>query len=669
VGPLLQLVGLPEKGTTKRPGSSGEIRYRADIDGLRAVAVLLVIFFHMGLRPAPAVLSWIASHVSRTLAARIALGVPGGFVGVDIFFVISGFLIGGILLREQATGTFSIVRFYERRVRRILPALLAVLLFTLIAGYAALLPYEFRELGVSVIAAIFSASNFFFLRHSGYFEPTALSKPLLHTWSLAVEEQFYLVFPLLLLALHRTRKIMMRLSIALLALCSFAFSAYQVHARPDAAFYLPLARGWELLLGVLVAMQIVPAPRAQRLRDAASIAGLGLIAAAALLLTTATPFPGPSALLPCGGAALIIYAGINGPSLAGRWLSLKPVVFVGLISYSLYLWHWPLLLANKYEYFSFLRLNSWWLFLLMLGVSVLSWRFVEQPFRAGRFRPGRKLLFVGAAVAVSLVSAVGLWAYRSNGVPQRFPAALLEIAAYPERGSKDPQWDNGCFIYGDHSRLNAGCLEPKAGVSHLLLLGDSHAAHLRDGLSAALPAIQIEEAAAANCTPLLSSLQSKDALCRGLTQRIFQSFLRENHPDVVLLSGFWQTRDLASLGETIDQLHREGQRVYVFGPSPAYDQPLPILLINASHRHDASLPMRHLDPSAPQFAAFDAEMEKVAQVHGAERYISLRRLLCKDGACMEYVRPGVPVEFDASHFTAAGSEWVAAQLRETHQLP
>ena len=662
-------VSLPETATTKRPESSGEIRYRADIDGLRAVAVVLVVLFHIGFRPAPAVLTWIADHVSPAVASRIGLGVPGGFVGVDIFFVISGFLIGGILLREQATGTFSIIRFYERRIRRILPALLAVLLFTLIAGYAALLPYEFRELGVSVVAAIFSASNFFFLRHSGYFEPSALSKPLLHTWSLAVEEQFYLVFPLLLLGLHRTRRVVMRASIALLALASFVFSVYQLHARPDAAFYLPLARGWELLLGVLVAMNVAPAPRSQRLRDAASLLGLGLIAVAALLLTTATPFPGPAALLPCVGAALIIYAGISGPSLVGKWLSIQPVVFVGLISYSLYLWHWPILLANKYEYFSFLRLNSWWLLLLMFGVATLSWRFIEQPFRAGRFKPGRRMLFAGAAVAVSIVSAIGLWAYRSNGAPQRFPAALLGMAAYPERGSSDPQWDNGCFIYGDHWRLNPACLQAKAGGLNLLLLGDSHAAHLRDGLSAALLGVNIEEATASNCKPLLSSLQSRDSLCRDLTQRIFDEYLRVTHPNAVLLSGFWQRQDLQSLGETIDQLHKDGLRVYVFGPSPAYDQPLPILLIKASYRHDASIPMRHIEPSPQQFAAFDAEMEELARAHGAERYISLRRLLCNVDSCLQYVRPGLPLEFDASHLTAAGSEWVAARLKDTHQLP
>jgi peptidoglycan/LPS O-acetylase OafA/YrhL len=648
---------------------SGDIRYGADIDGLRAVAVLLVIVFHMGLQPSVATVAWISQHISPAVAARLALGIPGGFIGVDIFFVISGFLIGGILLREQSAGTFSIVRFYERRVRRILPALMAVLVFVLVAGYAALLPYEYREVGVSVLASIFSASNFFFLRHSGYFEPGALAKPLLHTWSLAVEEQFYVVCPLVLLLLRRVSKAVLQVTLGALALTSFAFSVYEVHARPDAAFYLPFPRGWELLVGVLLAAGVLPPLRAKTARNAASLSGLGLIAAAALALTATTPFPGAAALLPCFGAALIIYAGETGPSFVGRALSWRPVVFVGLISYSLYLWHWPLLLVNKYEYFSFVRLNSLGLFVLMLLVASLSWLLVEQPFRAGRFRPGRKALFASSAVAVTLVSVVGIWAYRSNGAPGRFREPLLSLAGYPERGSNDLQWTNGCFVHAGHSAFEAHCLQSSPDRLNLLLLGDSHAAHLRDGLTNALPEVNILQATASNCKPLLTSKHSSDDLCRELTDQVFDHYLREHRPDAVLLSALWQATDLKALAETVRQIHAEHQRVYVFGPSPAYDQPLPILLIKASFRKDQSMPIRHLDPTASEFAALDDKMRQTAMAAGADRFISLRKLMCNDSSCMEYVTAGVPIEFDASHLTAAGSRWVGEQLRDTHQLP
>lgn len=652
-----------------RADRSPKDRYRADIDGLRAIAVLLVVVFHMGVRPSVSLVSWTARHISRGLASRLALGVPGGFIGVDIFFVISGYLIGGILLREQAKGTFSIVRFYERRVRRIVPALIAVVVFVLIAGYAALLPYEFRELGISVLAALFSASNYFFLRHSGYFEPNALSKPLLHTWSLAVEEQFYLVCPLVLLLLRRFNRTVQGFTLAALALASLTFSIYEVHARPDAAFYLPWSRGWELLIGVLLATGALPPLRSRTARNVACALGLGMIGAAALWLTANTPFPGPAAVLPCVGAALVIYAGETGSSWPGDALSWRPVVFVGLISYSLYLWHWPLLLVNKYEYFSFLRLNSWGLFLLMLALASLSWLLVEQPFRAGRFRPGRKGLFVGAAVAVSLVSAFGIWAYRSNGAPTRFPGPLLSLARYPERGSTDPQWDNGCFVYPGHWPLRPMCLQSAAGRANLLLLGDSHAAHLRDGLSSAFPKVNFLQATASNCKPLLSSAHNKDAVCRDLTNEIFEHYLREHRPDAILLSALWQTSDLDALAETVRQLHAEHQRVYVFGPSPEYDQPLPILLIKATFRKDPSMPMRHLEPAAPEFAEFDDEMQRTVMEAGADRFISLRKLMCRDTSCMEYVSTGVPIEFDASHLTSAGSRWLGEQLRETRQLP
>jgi peptidoglycan/LPS O-acetylase OafA/YrhL len=281
------------------PGDFQNSRHRDDIDGLRAIAVLLVIAFHMqaGLLPTSAS-HWIGKHISNTLAFCLAAGPMGGFVGVDIFFVISGFLIGGIILREQSAGTFSIIKFYERRIRRIFPALVAVLLFVSVIGYFALTPPELVNLAKSLLAATFSGANIYFWRNSSYFAEPSLLEPLLHTWSLAVEEQFYLVFPLLLLLLHRFLRNHLKLAIVLLTLSSFVASVIGTHHDPTGTFYLAHTRAWELLLGTLVALGVVRPPTSNRSRNIVASAGLALIAIAAFFYTSATMFPGAAALPP-----------------------------------------------------------------------------------------------------------------------------------------------------------------------------------------------------------------------------------------------------------------------------------------------------------------------------------------------------------------------------------
>ncbi len=628
------------------PQKSRDIRYRADIDGLRAIAVLLVIAYHIGLP-----------------------GITGGFVGVDIFFVISGFLISGILLREQATGTFSIIRFYERRVRRILPALIGVLVFVFVAGYFALLPSEMKELGQSILAATFSAANIFFWKSSSYFQAPALSKPLLHTWSLAVEEQFYVVFPILLLLLHRLPRRYLKLAILLMTLASFVVSAIGAYHHPGSTFYLPHTRAWELLLGTILALDIVPLPRSTVSRNLTALVGLALILIAALVLTPKTPFPGAAALLPCLGAALLIAAGATGSSAIGRLLSTPPFVFVGLISYSLYLWHWPLLLVNKFEYFRQIHLAKPWLFLVMLGVATLSWRFIEQPFRSGALKLPRKQLFAAAAIAVAFVSAFSGWAVASNGIPKRFSADALALARYTEGGWGESQWTGHCFAYAAFPAISPQCLASSSGRKNFLLFGDSHAAHLSYGLTSVFPEIAISQATASNCKPLLASRKSADAFCRELIANVFDRFLRDHHPDGVLLSALWEPADARALGETVAYLNEAHLRVYVAGPSATYDQSLPDLLVKASFRHDPGLPARHLALTASEFQTFDELLSNAALSNGAYRYLSLRQIMCPKARCIEYAMPGVPMQFDASHFTEAGSLRIAQRLRETHQLP
>jgi peptidoglycan/LPS O-acetylase OafA/YrhL len=362
------------------------------------VAVLTVVLFHTGA-------SWLS----------------GGYVGVDVFFVISGYLITGIVAREIEGGTFSIVAFYERRVRRIFPALFAVFAAVAVAGYVLFLPDQLRDLGASMVAATLFFSNVFFQHDLGYFSGPADLKPLLHTWSLAVEEQFYIVFPIFLFVAFRYFRRWATAAIALLGLGSLAFATWALRHHPTAAFYSALTRADELLTGSLVVLGAFPTLTTRWLRDAVSLVGLALIAISVVGYTPGTPFPGMAAMVPCTGAALVLHAGASAPSAAGRLLSGRATVFIGLVSYSLYLWHWPFLVFFKYRLIREPTTTELWGCLVgMFLVSVLSWRFVEQPFRRRGAVFARRGLFVAAAALMGATVLAGRWALRSGGIPSRF---------------------------------------------------------------------------------------------------------------------------------------------------------------------------------------------------------------------------------------------------------
>src|SRR5579871_2709075 len=391
------------------------LKYRPDIDGLRAVAVLSVIAFHAGWKR-----------------------LEGGFVGVDVFFVISGYLISSIVFSEIASSRYSILGFYERRIRRIFPALFGMLAVASVAAFIYLLPSELVDYAKSMLAATVSASNVYFWQHSGYFD-APLSKPLQHTWSLAVEEQFYLFFPLFLMVVRKYFPQRLRVSVIALFFISLAASAAVVSHDQQAAFYLPYTRAWELLIGTLLSLGLFPRLQSAWLRNLATLTGMGMIGFSVLFYTQETLFPGLSALVPCVGSALIIGAGEGGASVMGGFLSWRPMVFIGLISYSLYLWHWPVIIMQnmgllvgvasigaRYG----LQLSSHRIDMLVevtvsLLLAVLSWRFVERPFRNGRLRLTGRPLFALAGTVVCLLVAVSSVAVVSGGFQTRFPQDAL----------------------------------------------------------------------------------------------------------------------------------------------------------------------------------------------------------------------------------------------------
>ena len=368
------------------------IQYRPEIDGLRAVAVLSVILFHSGIGVA-----------------------AGGYVGVDVFFVISGYLIASIILAEISAGRFSLLRFYERRARRILPALLLVTIVATIPAWVVLLPVALHRFGDSVIGVATFTSNFVFWRQQGYFEESSEWSPLIHTWSLGVEEQFYIVFPFLLLLMSRLRRELMFAGLLLCVLGSLALSIWAVDYQSQqkvtsAAFFLLPFRAWELGIGALIAIHQQGQAKfvaSRKIGDFLAAGGLGLIVYATLTLDSDSSFPGLSAAVPAIGSALVIVGAGSGTRTA-RCLSAKPVVFIGLISYSLYLWH-QVLMAYWRNVTGRTDFNGATIIGLLgasLALSYLSFRFVEKPFRNKNFLKGRTILGLGAA-GLLFVAGVG----------------------------------------------------------------------------------------------------------------------------------------------------------------------------------------------------------------------------------------------------------------------
>jgi peptidoglycan/LPS O-acetylase OafA/YrhL len=627
------------------------LKHRPDIDGLRAVAVLAVIFYHLG------------------------LPVHGGYVGVDVFFVISGFLISSIILAQIKSGTFTFAGFYERRLRRIFPAMFAMLAATCVLAYVYLLPVETEEFGKSLLSADFSASNFFFWLNSGYFDTAASSKPLLHTWSLAVEEQFYIGLPVLFWFLKRYAPKWIDASVIAVALGSFALSVVGAYRYPTAAFYLAPYRAWELMLGGVVSLDSLPNIRSALLREITGIAGLGLILASSLFYRTTTVFPGLAALAPCGGTALIIAAGRGGPSLVGRLLSLKPVTFVGLISYSLYLWHWPIIVFHNFGMTivpGLVRRQAEALLFIVIFISgVLSWRFVEEPFRVGgRLRLSRSTVFRLALAGLGTLAIIGSSALVSSGLPRRFSSEAQQVARYLDRKDTDEQYRTGtCFMIGrdwDWERFNFNdCLPTDAKKRSLLILGDSQAAHLWWGMGLTFPELNVMQATSAGCKPVLEQRPRQFPGCTRLMRYMLTQYVPSHPTDTVLLSARWDADDLPTLSQTLGWLESQQIHAVLVGPMVQYDAPLPRLLAMSIRQNDPILPGLH---RATFVSPLDTTMAEAARSQWRVPYISMVDLLCAGENCVQYAGPGIPLLSDYGHLTKEGSVMVARKLREQGKL-
>lgn len=509
-----------------------KLGYRADIDGLRAVSVIAVLLFH----------------------AKVP-GFSGGYVGVDVFFVISGFLITSLLLAEQRAGCISFFGFYERRIRRLLPAALPVLVATFVLSYLFFLPKAFLAFSESLTAFFAFSSNFYFLGQAGYFDAPSETKPLLHMWSLSIEEQYYLVFPALISVLFSRQRNVLFYSIVALLVMSLAVSQYHVaHDEKTWAFFGSFGRIWELLVGSLCAFLIGQSWVARITENRAVAlmtrgAGLALIFYAIFAFSPDSAFPGLLGLVPTLGAALVILAGwrpqdltslgFASSGLASLGLASGPVVYVGRLSYSLYLWHWPVIVFSGLYHPEYDTPRWIGAGVLSLFLSAISYHFIETPFRKRRVLSGQKPMY--AALGLSLLAMVPAAGFviATDGYPARLPAGIAKIeAGYQRYNAVDRSCDKS-------SKLTFVCRLGKASSNKgapvdVVVVGDSHAGMLeklidfagnRNGFSGA-------SIWRGNCPPLVDIARAGNRACIAAMKYALER-IKEMNPKVVVLNSVW----------------------------------------------------------------------------------------------------------------------------------
>ncbi len=611
-------------------GPAVEMRYRSDVDGLRAVAVLPVLIYHL-------IPSW----------------APGGFTGVDIFFVISGFVIAGSIRDDLDGGRFSVKYFYFKRIKRILPALLATVVATTVASLIILLPGDLVRYGASLAATAAFVSNIFFWQTSGYFEAAAQTQPLLHTWSLAVEEQYYLIAPVAFSWISRWGGRRWLLFLGPILLLSFAVSVAAVFVGPTAGYFLLPSRLWELLMGALLALSGGRRTMPRWLREAMALLGFALIGWGIAVLREGDAFPGWNALYPCLGAALIIRAGASpGAALAplvNRILSAGPIVWIGRISYSMYLVHWPIAALHKYVTLREPTLAEAGVMLAAcLALAWVSWRFIEQPFRRiGRDR--LPLVLSAQVLSICVGVAAGFAIIAARGLPSRFPGFVERRIPGVE------QWGGAACFNEKPTQIGAwslpACTRIHGHNGRILVWGDSFAAQYMPGILLDRSRIDADviQYTFAGCPPILAYYSYARVGCAPFNRRALD-IVRQDKIDTVVLAARWTDtprQDIDKLGQTIGALRQLGVRVFVIGQSPMFV---------ADVQHIDFLSGLAGDPGVVEWpVAFDTKLnDELAARSAGATFINPISYLCSGSHCP--YREGATFFYaDYGHFSAEGS--------------
>lgn len=645
------------------------MKYRSDIDGLRAVAVISVLLFHLGI----------------TLFS-------GGYIGVDIFFVISGFLITSIITEEIKKDQFSIIRFYERRIRRIFPALFAMMIITTIVAYFLFLPMHFKDYGQSIVAATLFSSNILFWKESGYFSEASETKPLLHTWTLGVEEQFYIFFPLILLVLYRYFKGKFSVWIIALSLISLIISIYGIQIRPTATFFLLPTRAWEFFVGGLLALGTFPKISSQKIASNLALLGGAFIIYSVTTYTESTPFPGLSALLPVIGTFLIIYSGTHHSTIISRFLSVPKIVFIGLISYSLYLWHWPIIVFLKY-YFS-KELGAYEIvsvIILSFALAFISWKYIEAPFRKKRVLKNNRKLFLTSISVMVVAISLGMFMYISKGYPQRFDPSIRnyivnnELAKtaweYPDKynnfkNALDKPTDMNYYVMGKNIK------------GKILFWGDSHVGMLFPAIKALFDSNNTEYevilGTSGGCLPVRNFNRIKSGYFCDRFNAVLYDKAMQDDIDIVVIGSRWdyignklsneicQKDDCSNLlaletvkeklKNDISQLIQKGKKVYIILPFPRYNHSVPITLEKQYlfDKTDELLLDHKLYKNYQSLQKIDEILSSIALETGA-KLLDPKILLCHNDECT-YEKEGISIYRDSGHLNTDGALMMKTML-------
>ena len=618
------------------------MKYRPEVDGLRALAVLPVILFHAGF-DAP----------------------RGGFIGVDVFFVISGYLITRLIREEMQTDTFSIVRFYERRIRRILPALFLVCFACIPLAWQWLTPRDFKSFGGSMIAVVGFVSNIYFWKTENYFAAPVERLPLVHTWSLAVEEQFYLFFPLVLLALRGLRRMALVAVIAAIAFVSLAIAEYWSGSQPSASFYLLPARAWELGAGALLALTHDRwSGLSGTKREFCSAAALAAVGYSLFAFEATTRHPGLITLLPVMGTVVLL-AVATPDTAVGRVLSSRPLVALGLISYSAYLWHQPLFAFARIRLPTLSLVDKAVLVAVALVLAYLSWRFVERPFRA-KGALGRGRVFALAAVASAAALAIGVLAYVSDGLPGRIPKESQAVLAFLDYDKATLYRQTKCYLTPEDAvwAFSEECRQVSLANS-TILWGDSHAAGLSHGLRRLLP--DVIQYTAGNCPPLKDVEIRRRPKCRSLNAFVLQE-IGTIKPKTVVLAAEWRSylrRDRSrSFAETIAYIRKASpsSKIVIIGSLPQWQPSLPELMFHRGVTMDRERWIAVTDYES--LAAADRFLEGIAAANSVT-FISVIKRVCDGPQCPAVVMDDgilTLTAWDHAHLTAGGSVRLARAI-------
>jgi peptidoglycan/LPS O-acetylase OafA/YrhL len=647
---------LVEADMSPAPERSRAPAYRPDIDGLRALAVIAVILFHSAIP-----------------------GFDGGYVGVDVFFVISGYLITQLLEESRdESARRTITTFYVRRMRRILPALLATCLVTAIIAVVLFTPDELVNVGKYLAATPVLLSNVATWTASDYFAPGVRQLPLSHLWSISVEEQFYLIYPLLLIAISRYRLPYRRLTLVVLASVSLVLCVWASHYKPVANYFFAPTRAWELLLGATLAIGGTPRIGNRIVTEGLAVASLLGIAIAVHVYTTETPYPGTAALLPCLATAALLATGSRPrPALVNRMLSWPPLVFIGLISYSLYLWHQPLLaFVNYYHIAPLAPAATAVLLAATLLVAAASWRLIERPVRARVLMKSSRSLLVGMGLGSAIILLAGLVLWNSDGFPNRFPpetrGLIVSLIATPELVR--------CVEKVSVEQVSAGRVcnfGPDDSSRRVLVWGDSHALALMPAVNALAKAHGMHTyfVAKYDCLPLFAPPNStridtaKDRYkCATFNAAVVEAIARLE-PELIILDGAWAAAEppphvpdiAAGIEQTLSRVGDHSRSICVVFAVPNLKYAVSHALFMARRRHipDDFLTLSRADALA-QHRDMEHDVRAIAQ-RGGLKVVDPKDVLCPADSCL-YKADDRPLYFDDSHLSVYGALYVARTL-------